>query len=266
MKPDGASRLGNAFASSRGHSGLIPYLTAGYPSLEVSLELMRGFERAGALAIELGIPFSDPIADGPDIQRASEWAHRLGIGAPEVLDLAAEFRRSSSTPLVVMTYSNPMLRMGVERFGARAREASVDAVLLTDLPPDEAPEVWDALAEAGLDSVVLVAPTTRPERIPLLLERCSGFVYCLSRTGVTGAGGGDAGAIDERIADLRQRTSRPIAVGFGISTPADALPYKGLADAVVVGAAFTREIARDLEHGAVERTETLARAIRSALG
>lgn len=266
MKSEAPSGLARAFASSRGITGLIPYLTAGYPSIEVTLELMRAFERAGALAIELGVPFSDPIADGPDIQRASEWAHRRGVGVEDVLGVAAEFRRGASTPIVVMTYANPLLRLGAERFAQRAREASVDALLLTDLPPDEAPEVWDALAVDGLDRIVLVAPTTLPARIPMLLQRCSGFVYCLSRTGVTGAGAGFAGDLDQRLADLRGRTRLPIAVGFGISTPADARRLAGRADAVVVGAAFMRAVAADPERGAVERAEELARSLVLALG
>jgi len=259
------SRLTSAFAARAGASGLIPYLTAGFPSLEGSLELMRAFERAGALALEVGVPFSDPIADGPDIQRASEWALRQGVGVRDVLDLVERFRRESSLPVVVMTYANPVARMGPEAFAARAREAGVDGVLLSDLPPEELPELWRALDEAGLDTVLLVAPTTSPERLPSVLGRCRGFVYCLSRTGVTGRAGGDAGSLEDRLAAVRAGTALPVAVGFGISTAADAAALRGRADAAIVGAAFMRLVQQDPSRGYAERAEALARELVTAL-
>ena len=263
--PEGAGRLGRAFDSLRGATGLIPYLTAGYPSLDDTLEMMRGLERSGALAVEVGIPFSDPVADGPEIQRSSEWALRSGVGPLETLDLIARFRRDGALPVVLMTYSNPVFRLGVEEFAARAREVGADAVLMTDLPPDEAPEVWNALDAYGLETIVLVAPTTDPERVPRLLARCRGFVYCVARTGVTGRSEGYAGSLDERMRDLRRHTQLPIAVGFGISTPDDARRLKGVADAVVVGAAFMRAIAEDPERDAVRRVLDLAALLSAAL-
>ena len=259
------SRLTTALTGRSGTTGLVPYLTAGFPSLDGSLELMRAFERAGASAIEVGIPFSDPIADGPDIQRASEWALRQGVAAGDVLELVARFRRESALPVVVMTYANPVARLGVEEFPARAKAAGVDAVLLSDLPPEELPELWDALDAAGLDTVMLVAPTTSAERLPRVLARCRGFVYCLSRTGVTGRAGGEAGALEERIAAVRARTSLPVAVGFGISTASDAAALRGRADAVVVGAAFMRAVQEDPERGAAARCEQLAGEMVAAL-
>jgi len=258
-------RLSKAFAAAHGHTGLIPYLTAGYPSIERSLDLARGFVRAGALALEIGIPFSDPIADGPDIQRASEWALREKVGARESLDLVATLRRESEIPIVIMTYANPVLRVGLERFGKAALAAGVDGVLVSDLPPDESPESWRALDEAGLDTIVLIAPTTSDERLPQLLARARGFVYCLARTGVTGRGGGEAGALDQRIAAIRRHTSLPVAVGFGVSNAEDARRLRGLADAVVVGAAFMRAIGEDPEHGAIERATRLAEGFVEAL-
>jgi len=198
--------------------------------------MLRGFERGGALAAEIGVPFSDPIADGPDIQRASEWALGQGVGIPEVLSLVERLRAESELPVVVMTYTNPLLRSGVEEFADRARAAGVDGILISDLPPEEGAEVWSALDRAGLDTVVLVAPTTDERRLDALLGRARGFVYCLARTGVTGAGPGYAGALEERVAALRRRTTLPVAVGFGISSPAQARALKGVADAVVVGA------------------------------
>jgi len=263
--PAADGRIGRAFAAHRGTTGLVPYLTAGYPSLEATREMTMRLARLGALAVELGVPFSDPIADGPDIQRASEWAVRAGVGAAEVLDLVAALRRDTEVPVVVMTYANPVLAMGAATFAARARAAGVDGVLATDLPPDEADETWDALEAEGLDTITLVAPTTDLARLPVVLARCRGFVYCLSRTGVTGSGPGEAGRIDERIAAVRGRTALPVAVGFGISSGADARALRGVADAVVVGAAFARAIAANPESGVADRVERLAGELLAAL-
>ena len=262
-----SSRLAAAFqaAASVSATGLVPYVTAGYPSLAATLEMMRGFERAGALAVEVGVPFSDPIADGPDIQRASEWAQRAGVGVRDVLALIAEFRRTSALPVIVMTYANPVVRVGAREFAAEAARSGVDGVIVSDLPPDESPDVWAALDAAGLDTILLVAPTTDDARLPLLLGRCRGFVYCLSRTGVTGRSGGYSGSLPERVAALRAGTKLPIAVGFGISTPADARALRGVADAVIVGAAFMRQVTSDPEHGAASRVIGLAEELASSL-
>lgn len=243
----------------------MPYVTAGYPSLATTLELMRALSASGALALELGIPFSDPIADGPDIQRASEWALRAGVGAGDVLSLVARFRETEALPVVLMTYVQPLLAAGIERFARSAAESGVDGVLISDLPPEEAPEVWDHCDRAGLDTVTLVAPTTTPERLPKLLARSRGFVYCLSRTGVTGASAGSSGPLPDRIAELRRHTELPVAVGFGISGPAEAAAVRGLADAVVVGAAFMRAVARDPREGVVRRARELAESIVAVL-
>lgn len=259
-------RLSAAFSSSRA-TGLVPYLTAGYPDSETTLECLRRVARAGARAIELGVPFSDPIADGPDIQRASEWAVRRGGGAREALAIAAAFRREDPhTPLVVMTYANPVLAVGVPRFAAEAAAAGVDGVLVSDLPPDESPETWAAFDAHGLDTVLLVAPHTPAERLDRILARCRGFVYVLARTGVTGGTAGEAGDLGARIAAVRARCALPVAVGFGIAKGDDARALRGRADAVVVGAAFTRAIAADPARGAADRVEALARELTGALG
>jgi tryptophan synthase alpha chain len=260
-----APRLAAAFAAARGRTGLIPYLTAGYPSLEGSLELMCACERAGALALEVGLPFSDPIADGPDIQRASEWALRLGVGGRETLELVRRFRERSALPVVVMTYFNPVLRHGVAAFAAAARERGVDGMLVSDLPPEESPEAWAAFDREGLDTVTLVAPTTDADRLPALLARARGFVYCLARTGVTGGSAGYAGSVPDRVAAIRARTALPVAVGFGISGAAAARELRGVADAVVVGAAFLRAVAADPARGASERVAALAGELVAAL-
>jgi tryptophan synthase alpha chain len=259
------SRLGPAFERARGRTGLIPYLTAGYPSLDASLAMLRGFAAAGAIAAEVGVPFSDPIADGPEIQRASEAALRAGVGVPEALALVARLRRESELPIVVMSYANPALRQGAETFAREAAAAGVDGVILSDLPPEESPEAWQALDAASLDTIMLVAPTTSAERLPRVLERCRGFVYCLARTGVTGRSAGEAGALGERIATLRRATRLPVAVGFGISSAAEARALRGVADAVVVGAAFMRRVSESPGEGAVERVLGLARELTAAL-
>jgi tryptophan synthase alpha chain len=243
---------------------LIPFLTAGYPDLDASLAIAQAL--AGrARALEIGIPFSDPIADGADIQRASEWALSRGVGARETLELVRRLRRSSETPVVLMTYTNPVLRGGIENFAAAARDAGADGVLLTDLPADEAPEIWGALEGAGLDTVMLVAPTTAEERLPTVLSRARGFLYCLSRTGVTGPSPGFSGPLAERVASLRRATTLPIAVGFGIARADQAAALRGVADAIVVGAAFMRAIAADPHRGTVERVVTLAEELVAAL-
>jgi len=260
------SRLGPAFAAARGHTGLIPFITAGYPTLEQSLEMLQGFARLGVRAVEIGIPFSDPIADGPEIQRASEWALARGVGRDQVLELVRGLRRESQLPVVIMTYANPILPGGAESFAMAAHEAGVDGMIVSDLPPDESPEIWAALDRAAIDSVMLVAPTTEPARLPLLIGRSRGFLYCLARTGVTGASAGFTGPLEERLATLRAHTPLPIAVGFGISKPEHARALEGLADAVVVGAALMRAVAGDPARGAAERVLALAGELHAALG
>ncbi|MFN8586445.1 MAG: tryptophan synthase subunit alpha [Candidatus Eisenbacteria bacterium] len=259
------SRLEAAFAARRGGTGLIPFVTAGYPSLDATYDMLCAFDRAGALAAEIGIPFSDPIADGPDIQRASEWAVARKVGTADVLDTIARFRAEHSLPIVVMTYANPVVRMGAEEFARRAKAAGVDGVIVSDLPPEESPEVWAAFDAAGVDTITLVAPTTEEARVAPLVERCRGFVYCLARTGVTGQGSGWSGSIPDRVAHIRTRTALPVAVGFGISSGDDARKLRGVADAVIVGAAFVRRITENPDSGAVERVESFARELTAAL-
>jgi tryptophan synthase alpha chain len=259
------SRLASAFAAARGTTGLVPFIVAGYPDFATSLDLLRGFARQGVRAVEIGVPFSDPIADGPDIQRASERVLENGDGADQALALVEALRRESQLPTVLMSYLNPLLRRGLESFLERARRSGLDGVLLSDLPPDEAPEIWDAIDHAALDSVVLVAPTTDDRRLPALLDRARGFVYCLARTGVTGAGSGYQGSIPERIESIRRRTDLPVAVGFGISNGRDAARLKGIADAVVVGAAFVRAVDAGSPEGAAERVLALSGEVIEAL-
>jgi tryptophan synthase alpha chain len=262
-------RLTYAFTTRRGRSGLIPFVTAGYPSASATLALLEGFERQGCLAAEIGVPFSDPIADGPEIQRASEAALASGTSLAVVLDLVRRFRQSSSLPLVLMTYANPVFRHGVERFARDAREAGVDGLIVSDLPPEECADAWAAFDDAGLDTVMLVAPTTPAGRLPRLLARCRGFVYCLARTGVTGAGGGDAGALEERVSALRAATALPVAIGFGIGTADRVRALAGRADALIVGAALMRAAREGMAIGgeskAVAQALELSGSLSSAL-
>jgi tryptophan synthase alpha chain len=259
------SRIASAFAAARGTTGLVPFIVAGYPDFATSLDLLRGFARQGVRAVEIGVPFSDPIADGPDIARASERVLKNGDGSDQALALVEALRRESQLPTVLMSYLNPLLHRGFEAFLERARRSGLDGVLLSDLPPDEAPEIWDEIDRAALDSVVLVAPTTDEQRLPALLERARGFVYCLARTGVTGAGSGYQGSIPERIESIRRRTDLPVAIGFGISNGRDAARLKGIVDAVVVGAAFVRAVDAGSPEGAAERVLALSGELIEAL-
>jgi tryptophan synthase alpha chain len=246
-----ASRITRAFQARRGRTGLIPFVTAGYPSLPGTRELLRGFERIGCLAVEVGVPFSDPVADGPEIQRASEAALAGGVGLTAVIDLVRRFRAESELPIVLMTYANPIFRAGPRAFAAQARAAGVDGLIVSDLPPEEAPDAWAAFDDAGLDTILLVAPTTEDARMRALAARCRGFVYCLARTGVTGAGGGESGVLAERIAALRAACGLPIGVGFGIATPERVRELNGQAEALIVGAALMRAVREGLTgHGA----------------
>ena len=269
------SRLAAAFAAASGRTGLIPFVTAGYPSLDATARMLHRFDALGARAVEIGIPFSDPIADGPDIQRSSEAALRLGVSVADVLALVERFRREHALPIVLMTYANPILRFGLDRFAGAAVAAGVDGLIVSDLPPDESPEWWASFDRARLDTIQLIAPTTDAARVPLLLARTRGFVYCLARTGVTGGGGGESGVVVERLAALRTQTSLPIAVGFGISNAGQVRALAGRVDAVIVGAAFMRLITStmaepgldhsDAESLAVERVLTLAGELLTAL-
>lgn len=226
--------------------------------------MAAGLAAHGAAALEIGVPFSDPIADGPDIQRASEWALRRRVGMGEVLGLVRDIRARAPVPIVLMTYANPVLRYGAARFAHDARAAGADGVLMSDLPPEELPDVWGAMDTEGLDTVVLVAPTTDASRLPALIARARGFVYCLTRTGVTGGSAGEHGDLAARVAAVRQLTPLPVGVGFGIATPAQAAALSGVADAAVVGAALMRA-AGGPEAGAVERVVELGASLAQAL-
>jgi tryptophan synthase alpha chain len=235
-------RISQRFARRRaeGRPAFIAFLTAGDPSLDRTVGAAVELDGAGADVLELGVPFSDPLADGPVIQRASERALARGVTLPRVLETVRRIRERSAMPLLLFSYYNPLLQHGLERLAREAKAAGVDGVLVTDLPPEEAGE-WVAVARAAdIDTVFLASPTSPPERLKRVAEASRGFVYAISRTGVTGerqALSGDARPLVER---LRGLTHVPVALGFGLSTPEQVREAAAVADGVVVGSALVR--------------------------
>ena len=239
------SRLAACFQAlqGQGRKALIPYLTAGDPDPAFTVPTLHALVAAGADALELGVPFSDPMADGPVIQRASERALAAGVHLDDVLAMVAEFRRAdAATPIVLMGYMNPIEARGYEAFASAAAEAGVDGVITVDLPPEEAADLARAYRGAGLDPVFLVAPTSSDERMALIAEQAAGFVYYVSLKGVTGSDRLDAEAVGARVEAVRRHTGLPIGVGFGISDPEAAARVSRVSDAVVVGSAIVRQI------------------------
>jgi len=234
------TRLGQTFSGlrRRGERALIPYFTAGDPSLAVTRALLREAARRGADVIELGIPFSDPLADGPVIQRASQRALATGVTLPQILELVREARGEVPVPIVLLTYYNPIHAFGLKAFAHAAVEAGVDGVIIADLPPEEAGPFAIEARAAGLDLVHLVAPTSPPERMRLIARRSRGFIYVVSLTGVTGARATLPADLIEHLRQLRTVTTKPICVGFGISTPEQVAAVAAYADGVIVGSAI----------------------------
>ena len=240
------SRIAQTFARLRqeGKHALIPFITAGDPNLEVTGELLVELARAGSGLIEVGVPFSDPMADGPVIQRASMRALRNGVDLARILDVISEAREEIDVPLVLFSYFNPLLQFGVERLCEEASRAGVDGVLVTDLPPEEAGDFAAALRKNDLDCIFLVAPTSTDERLRMIAEQASGFVYAVSRTGVTGQQKEVSTEAERLVARVRLVTELPVAVGFGISTSDQVREVWQYADAAVVGSAVVSEIER----------------------
>ena len=243
------SRIAHTFATLRQErrTGLVTYVTAGDPDLDRSRDILLALDRAGADVLEVGVPFSDPLADGPVIQRATERALAAGATLGRVLDLVANVRPAIAAPIVIFTYANPIERMGLATFTARAAAAGVDGVLTLDLPVEEAGAMRDRLDDAGLDTIFLLSPTTTTERIRRAAALGSGFLYGISRLGVTGARASLASDAEALVARIRPETALPIAVGFGISHPAHVAEVGRWAEAAVVGSALVGVIA---QHGA----------------
>jgi tryptophan synthase alpha chain len=249
------SRIADTFAALRrdGRTGLVTYITAGDPDLSRSAAVLRALDRGGADLIEVGVPFSDPLADGPVIQRAAERALRAGTTLSAVLDLVASERRHIAAPIVLFTYVNPVVRIGLEGFAARARAAGVDGVLVLDLPLEEAAPLRDTLNAAGLDTIFLLSPTTTPQRIAVAGRLGSGFLYVISRLGVTGARDRMAEGARELVGRVRAHASLPVALGFGLSRPEHVAAAGEFADAAVVGSALVDQIAQGGGAEALER-------------
>lgn len=239
-------RITEAFQTlkSTGAKGFIPYITAGDPDLETTEKLLIELSRAGATVIELGVPFSDPMADGPVIQRASERALKHGYGLNALFAMAASARREISTPIILFSYFNPLLQFGVQRLAAAAKEAGIDGVLVTDLTPEEADSFASALRAYDLDMIFLVAPTSTDERLQLISKQASGFIYAVSRAGVTGTRESVSEEAEKLVRRVREFSHLPIAVGFGISNHEQLADVQRYADAVVVGSAIVQEIER----------------------
>lgn len=229
----------------RGEKALVTFITAGDPDLITSEQIVHTLIESGVDLIELGFPFSDPMADGPTIQLASERALAAGATLRGVLDMVASVRKHSNVPIVLMGYYNPVFRYGAEAFARDAADAGVDGLLLVDLPPEEAGELHPMLQAAGIDLITLLAPTTGEDRAARLAANGEGFLYYVSMTGVTGSKKVDAGAISEAVDGLKALSRVPVAVGFGVSTPQDAGAVASFADAVVVGSALVKVIAEN---------------------
>ena len=242
------SRIDAAFRELReqGRPGLVTYVTAGDPDYERSREILVRLDRAGADVLEIGVPFSDPLADGPVIQRATERAIASGTTLTSVLQMVADVRPLVNAPMVIFSYANPILRMGLDTFVARAKEAGVDGVLTLDVPPEESGQIREALSRARIDTIFLLSPTTSVERIRRAAALGSGFLYGISRLGVTGARDEVADSARDLGERVRKETGMPFALGFGLSRPEHVRAVSGFADAAVVGSALVQVIA---DHG-----------------
>ncbi|CAG4883445.1 Tryptophan synthase alpha chain [Georgfuchsia toluolica] len=262
------SRIQTTFAQlhKQGRKALIPFITAGDPDAELTLPLLQALVAGGANIIELGVPFSDPMADGPTIQRASERALKQGMSLTRVLDIIREFRRDNDhTPLVLMGYANPIEAYGVERFACDAKAAGVDGVLTVDYPPEECEAFAAILKHAGMDPIFLLAPTSTEQRFAQVAQLGSGYIYYVSLKGVTGAGHLDLDEVTKRIPAIRAKVGMPIGVGFGIRDGNSAARIATVADAVVIGSRIIEEIENSPRDQAVAKVGAFIRGIRNAM-
>jgi tryptophan synthase alpha chain len=266
------SRIASTFArlKSQGRKALIPYVTAGFPFADITPELMHGMVAAGADVIELGVPFSDPMADGPVIQKAGEKALALGVGTRQVLEMVRRFREGDGkTPVVLMGYANPVERYdlihGKDAFIRDAASAGVDGILVVDYPPEECEAFANKLKANGLDLIFLLAPTSTDERMQQVARLASGYVYYVSLKGVTGAGHLDTGAVEQMLPRIRQHVHIPVGVGFGIRDAATAKAIGKVADAVVIGTKIIQLIEEQPRDKVAPAAAEFLREIRSAL-
>lgn len=256
--------LEDAFAACREQrrAALVVYATAGFPTPDQGLEVLTTLADAGADVIELGVPFSDPLADGPTIQQASFRAIEQRVDLPWSLELLRRFRAERDTPVVVFSYLNPILKYGADRFLRDAAEAGAQGVLLTDLPTGADPELEARIAASPLDLIRLIAPTTRPERVREIAQSSRGFVYYVSRTGVTGAQQALSSGLEAEVSAVREASPLPVAVGFGISTPEQAAAVAQVADGVVIGSALVDLLGRSGVEAAGEFVRQLRQAVQ----
>jgi len=240
------TRIESKFAelSSRRRKAFIAYVTAGHPSLEKTLALVPVLEKSGVDILELGVPFSDPMADGPVIQKSSECALRNGATLRKILGAVKEIRRQSEIPILLFSYFNPVHKLGIDRFAAEAKASGADGALITDLLPEAAGEYKAAMDAAGLNTVFLAAPTTPASRLREISQFSSGFIYYISRTGVTGARESLVQSLPDQVGRVKKHTALPVAVGFGVSTAAQVREVAQFADGIVVGSAIVSEIER----------------------
>jgi tryptophan synthase alpha chain len=252
--------------SREGRKALIPYVTAGDPDPAATVPIMRAMVDAGADVLELGFPFSDPMADGPVIQRAGERALKHGTGLPQALAMVKEFRsRDERMPVVLMGYANPIEAFGVERFVKEAREAGVDGAIVVDYPPEECGAFTDSMRKHGMDVVFLLAPTSTAERIAAVARLASGYIYYVSLKGVTGATHLDLADVENNIARIRKATRLPIGVGFGIRDGATARAVCNFADAAVIGSRIVQEVENAPPGQAAQRVGSFLRTVRQAM-
>ena len=262
------SRIAPTFAAlaASNKTGLVTFITAGDPGPEMTVPLMHAMVAGGANILELGVPFSDPMAEGPVIQRACERALKFNISTRDVLEYVRQFRTTDqSTPVVLMGYANPIERMGTDAFIAAAKAAGADGAIVVDYPPEECEPFAAAMRASGLELIFLLAPTSTPERIAQVAKVGSGFSYYVSLKGVTGAGNIDTAEVAERLAAIREHVKLPIGVGFGIRDAATAKAVAQVADAVVIGSRIIQEIEANPKEHAVEAVRTFVAGIREAL-
>ncbi|AOJ05151.1 tryptophan synthase subunit alpha [Burkholderia mayonis] len=262
------SRIQNTFAAlaAQGRKGLVPFITAGDPDPARTVELMHALAEGGADVIELGVPFSDPMADGPVIQRSSERALEKGVTLHSVLDDVKRFReRDAKTPVVLMGYANPIERMGEDAFAAAARAAGVDGVLVVDYPPEEAHDFAAKMRAAGIDPIFLLAPTSTDDRIAAVAHVASGYVYYVSLKGVTGAGNLDVSSIAGKIPAIKARVPLPVGVGFGIRDAATARAVAEVADAVVIGSRLVQLLEQAAPESAAAELKGFVAELRAAI-
>ena len=262
------SRIAQTFArlANEKRKALIPFVTAGDPSPSITVPLMHAMVDAGVDIIELGVPFSDPMADGPVVQRSSERALKFGVGLNDVLSYVSEFRKTNqATPVVLMGYANPIERMGMKIFAERANKAGVDGVLVVDYPPEESGDLAEAMDAVGIDIIYLLSPTSSMERIKLVSEAARGYIYYVSLKGVTGAANIDTGEVEAMIAKIKSQTTLPVGVGFGIRDGDTAKRIARFADAVVIGSRLIQEMEAAAPESAVEKVRALLKNIRETM-